>query len=86
MRRYEVRDEIVRHEVEAEAVCDDCGVAESDTEFGRLIPVAIEVNLDEEGGHRDEYDYCDRCLLARSALLAAAGSRAFIVTGEEPPS
>lgn len=83
MRRYEVREVTVHQEVEVEAKCDGCGIAEDQTEFGSLVPVVIEINLDEEGGRRDELDFCDDCLMARAALFVAAGSRAPYVTGEE---
>lgn len=86
MRRYEIKKQMVRREVLVAEECDGCGVAAADAEFG-LFPVAIEVNLGEEGGSRDEYDYCNDCLVERADRLIAAGSRAPFVTGtlgEEP--
>jgi hypothetical protein len=78
VRRYEVRDVTVQREVLVEESCDGCGATAG------LIPVAIEVNDGEEFGRRDEYDYCDDCLMARADLLIAAGSRAELVTGVAP--
>lgn len=87
MRRYEIQEVTVRQEVLVEERCDGCGETADDAEFG-LFPVAIEVNLGEEGGARDEYDYCNDCLVQRADLFVAAGSRAPYVTGtygEETP-
>lgn len=64
--------------------CDGCGFVA--TTSCQLVAVAIEVNAGEEMGRRDEYDYCDDCLIERAPLLVAAGSRAELVTGEEPPA
>lgn len=86
MKRWErqlVTDPVYR-EVLVEYTCDRCGVAEKETALG-LIPVAIEVNYGEEYGRRDEYDYCNDCLVAFVApLLVAAGSKSELVTGSEP--
>jgi hypothetical protein len=84
VRRFE-RRQVMRHiEVEIEAKCDRCGIAETDAEFGSLIAVAIEVNLGEEFGSRDEYDYCNPCLIAIADTLAAAGSRSgLVVPGQD---
>lgn len=80
MRRYETREVTRQREEFLGAFCDGCG--------GRddyyLIAVAIEVNHGEEGGSRDEYDYCDACLLNRTPALVAAGSRSRLVLPEEP--
>lgn len=82
-RRYERQQVTLPMQVEVAAVCDGCGVAEAEADFGRLIPVAIEVDLGEEGGSRDQYDYCNRCLIAIADVLVAAGSRSGLV-GPEP--
>ncbi len=79
MRRFERQEVTQMMRVEVEAKCDLCGIAEADTEFGRLIPVAIEVDPDEEFGCRDEYDYCDGCLIIAAPALYAAGSRSSLV-------
>jgi hypothetical protein len=68
-------------EIEVEAKCDRCGVLEADADMAWLCPVVIEVNKGEEGGRRDEYDYCNDCLIEMADALMAAGSRAFLVTG-----
>lgn len=78
MKRYETRT--VGLEQYAGATCDGCG-----TNDPYLVEVVISVHQGEEGGRVDEYDYCDDCLIERAPLLAAAGSRAPLVTGEEPP-
>jgi hypothetical protein len=62
----------------AGATCDGCG---SDEPY--LVEVVIAVHEGEEGGRRDEYDYCNDCLLERVEALKAAGSRAPIVTGDD---
>lgn len=81
MRRLE-RQEVTQYViVEVEAKCDRCGLAEADSEYGRLFPVAIEVNHGEEFGSRDEYDYCNPCLIAIADVLVAAGARSDLVTG-----
>jgi len=64
------------------ATCDGCGSDER--EVGTLIPVAMEVNLGEEFGCRDEYDYCDDCFIARAPALHAAGSRSSLVATPGP--
>jgi hypothetical protein len=84
MRRYEAREQTVVREVEVEARCDGCGIAEAETEWRRLMPVAIEVDPGEEFGRRDEYDYCDPCLIERADVLKAAGSRSELVGGLPP--
>jgi hypothetical protein len=82
VRRVERRQVTVTRDVEVEANCDRCGVAEADAEYGSLIPVAIEVNLGEEFGCRDDYDYCSPCLAAVADTLVAAGSRSSLVNAE----
>lgn len=84
MQRFELREQVVRHLVLVDYRCDGCGVADDETDG--LIPVAIEVNLGEEGGRRDEFDFCDPCLRRKAAVLVAAGSRAPLVTGEDEPA
>lgn len=83
MRRYELQEVLDHRLVQVEAKCDRCGINEEDSNFGRLIPVAVEVDPGEEGGHRDVYDYCDPCLVEIADVLVAAGSRAPLVTGED---
>lgn len=77
MRHYKVRTQSI--EYLDRTTCDGCGAADP-----YLMVVAIEVHLGEEGGRRDEYDYCDHCLLERADALVAAGSRSELVTGEDP--
>ncbi len=72
-------------QVEVAALCDGCGVTEDDAEFGWLCPIAIEVNVGEEQGRRDEYDYCNGCLIERGPALLAAGSRSELVGGDGGP-
>jgi hypothetical protein len=84
VRRYEDRQVTITQEVEVEATCDRCGVPEADAELGSLIAVAIEVNYGEEFGCRDEYDYCNPCLIAIADVLVAAGSRSELVGGNDP--
>lgn len=74
MRRFETKETVVRQQVELDPVCDGCG---SDEPY--LTPVAIEVNVGEEYGSRDEYD----CLVARASALVAAGSKSLLVTGKD---
>lgn len=83
MKRYETR--AVPRRCLAEETCDGCGVPSEPHAMGRLTSVAIEVDPGEEGGRRDEYDYCDDCLVARAEALTAAGSRAPLVTGDWTP-
>lgn len=83
-RRYERRETTTVLNVLVEEKCDGCGVTRDEAEFGWLVPVAIEVNLDEEFGRRDEYDYCNPCLVRVAPTLAAAGSLSRLVTGEDP--
>ncbi len=85
MRRYETQQVTITREVEVEATCNGCGVTEDAAEFGYLFPVAIEVNLGEEQGRRDEYDYCNGCLIERGPALLAAGSRSELVGGDGGP-
>jgi hypothetical protein len=81
VRRYETQQVTITREVEVEATCNGCGVTEDEAEFGYLFPVAIEVNVGEEQGRRDEYDYCNDCLIGRADALLAAGSRSELVGG-----
>jgi hypothetical protein len=67
----------VEREIETGYQCDGCGA--TGLRGYDVIRVVIEVHEGEEGGGRDEYDYCDDCLVARAPLLAAAGSRAPLV-------
>jgi hypothetical protein len=83
MRRYEQREVIYLNDVEVEAKCDRCGISEEDADMGWLCPVVIAVNPGEEGGARDEYDYCNDCLIAIADVLVAAGSRARLVAPED---
>lgn len=76
MKHYETRTAELRHY--AGATCDGCGAADPD-----LIEVVVSVNEGEEGGRRDEYDYCDGCLMERAPALVAAGSRAPLLTGKD---
>lgn len=78
MKGYETRTANQEHCVST--VCDGCGVV-----VYYSVTVVISVNEDEEGGQRDEYDFCDDCLLERADALVAAGSRAPLVNGEETP-
>lgn len=80
MRRYETRERTTQHHVLVEETCDGCGRTPADA-VSPLILVAIEVNHGEEQGARDEYDYCDDCLIERADRLVAAGSRSPLVTG-----
>lgn len=82
MRRYEDREVTVYREVEVEARCDGCGALERDAGLG-LTPVAIEVNLGNCFGRRDEYDYCNDCLIERASLLVAAGSKSDLLRGDD---
>lgn len=78
MKRYETRT--VKQEHYAGTTCDGCGRDEI-----YPVEVVISVHDGEEGGRRDEYDFCDDCLVARADTLKAAGSRAPLVTGEDIP-
>lgn len=62
--------------VEPKPKCSICGYV-----TWPLFPVAIEVNYGEEFGARDEYEFCDPCLIGKADALVAAGSRAELVTG-----
>lgn len=78
MKRYETRPTPMRRL--AGTVCDGCGLEQG---FGpSFAEVIISVHEGEEGGGRDEYDYCDDCLVQRAPALVAAGSRAPLVTGD----
>lgn len=83
MRRYERQQVTVNQRIEVEYKCDGCGVDAANAEFGTLIPVAIEVNYGEEFGRRDEYDYCNDCLVVRADALVAAGSRSELVVDSD---
>lgn len=76
MKRYEtVR---VEQRQQTAIVCDGCGVA---GDYLLMTEAVIAVGEGEEGGRRDEFDYCDDCLVNRASALAAAGSKAPLVTG-----
>jgi hypothetical protein len=47
--------------------CDGCGALSTEVEGG-LILVEIGVNVGEEFGRIDEYEYCDACLVERGPL------------------
>lgn len=79
MKSYETRTVEQRHYTGT--FCDGCG---NGTAYP--IEVVISVHEGEVGGRRDEYDFCDDCLIERAPLLVAAGSRAPIVTGEDEPA
>lgn len=81
MRRYEYKEVTQFQEVLIEYKCDGCGA--TDQEAGGLIPVAIEVNYQEEFGSRDEYEYCDHCLVAKAPLFVSVGSTSELVTGND---
>lgn len=78
MKRYETRT--VEHRAYVGATCSGCGSASP-----YLVEVVISVHEGEEGGRRDEYDFCDDCLIERAPALVAAGSRAPVVTGQDEP-
>jgi len=78
--RFERRTVTVEREFLVEEKCDGCGVLGEDTDG--LIVVSIEVNIGEEFGRRDDFDYCNDCLVERADALVAAGSRCELVTGE----
>ena len=77
MKHFETKTVEQRHYVGT--TCDRCGMA-----CQYPITVVISVHEGEEGGRRDEYDYCDDCLVEMAPALVAAGSRAELVTGEVP--
>lgn len=79
MKHYEAR--AVEQNFFVGVTCDRCG-----TQPTYYIEVVISVNEGEEGGRRDEYDYCDDCLFAIADVLVAAGSRAPLVTGKDEPN
>jgi hypothetical protein len=81
MRRYEFQEVTRPARVLVSVTCNGCG-ADGGPEGEELLEVTIAVNEGEEGGRRDELDYCNDCLVARAPALVAAGSRALIVTGE----
>lgn len=62
------------------AKCDGCGSTDP-----YLIEVILSVHEGEDGGACDVLDFCDNCFDVRIPALAAAGSRAPIVTGVELP-
>lgn len=72
---------LVTSERYSHSTCDGCGQHDN-----YLIEVIISVNEDGEGGHRDEYDLCEGCLIERADALAAAGSHAALVNnpGDHP--
>jgi hypothetical protein len=72
--------EMVEREVIAEVTCDGCGW--TSRYASGFITVVICVHEDEEGGARDEFDYCDDCLVERAPALMAAGSTAPLVNGD----
>lgn len=77
MKHYETKT--VERETLADVVCDGCGARQR---FGLLfVEVVISVHDGEEGGGRDEYDFCDDCLVERAPALVGAGSRAPLITG-----
>lgn len=80
MKRYEFRErlQLVRELVATS--CNGCGTVETPGDF--FHQVVLSVGEGEEGGRRDELDLCAGCLVARAPALAAAGSRAPLVTGE----
>lgn len=86
MKRFERKTVEVSQDVLVAATCDRCGISQEVAEYGLLIPVAIEVNYGEEFGRRDEYDYCNPCLVTIADRFVAAGSRSALVTGEDPPA
>jgi hypothetical protein len=79
MRRYEIKQVTVSRSTCVESKCDGCGILEAEAEWGRLLPVVIEIDMGEEGGSRDQYDYCDPCLIERADILRAAGSTSRLV-------
>jgi hypothetical protein len=81
VKRYETREITTSQQIFMGEICDGCGITSTDA--WPLVAVAIEVHVGEEGGSRDEYDYCDGCLVARAPALAAAGSKAPLVTADE---
>ena len=64
---------------EPDPTCDGCGAVDH-----YLTLVVIEVGDGEEMGGRDEYEWCNDCLIDRAPALVAAGSTADLVTGETP--
>ena len=86
MKRYEWQEKTIHTQVLVESRCDGCGTPDADAGYDPgLFLVAIEVNVGEEFGRRDEYDYCGRCLTERAPLLVAAGSRSGLVLPEGVP-
>jgi hypothetical protein len=84
VRHYKPRKVTFQQNVLIKTTCDRCGDDEHKAPGGYLVPIAIEVNYGGEFGRRDEYDYCNNCLGVFAAFLANAGSRSFLVTGEDP--
>lgn len=77
MKKYKEETELVS--TYDTTICDGCGLDGP----AYFIEVIIMVNQSEEGGGIDEYDFCDPCFMERVDLFKAAGSTAFLVTGEE---
>lgn len=79
MRTFRTEQVTVDREVATGLACDGCGLADP---YGyETVAVVIAVNECEEGGSRDEYDFCNDCLVQRAPMLVAAGSRAPVVAG-----
>lgn len=83
VRHFELREVTKREYVLIRTTCNRCGVDETDSDGGRVHPVAIEIDDGEEGGSRDEFDLCDPCLVELADVFVAAGSKAPLVTGQE---
>lgn len=83
MKRYERQEKTQYMHVLVEYKCDGCGKTEKELGYLGLMEVAIEVNYNEEFGSRDEYDYCNDCLIERAPLFVAAGSTSELVTGND---
>lgn len=81
MRTYRTEEVTVQREIPDGWTCDGCGQHHDEDDYGP-VDVTIVVNEGEEGGGRDEYEYCDACLIKKAPALKAAGSRAFLVTGD----
>jgi hypothetical protein len=59
--------------------CDSCGISSADE---HIIQIVISVDEDEEGGSRDEFEYCFECFVGGvKDNLLKAGSTAPVVTG-----
>lgn len=81
MRTYKRESVTIEREICTGWGCDGCG--KPDPRGYDTVTVVIEVGVGEEGGGRDEYDYCNDCLVEHAPLLAAAGSRARLVADPE---